>query len=160
MAEQNNYITVLIESLQTKLQVLDKIIERNQAQTVIAEEEKFDMEAFDNNMTQKSELITRLGLLDDGFETVYERVKPELLQHKDKYKEEIKQMQSLISEITDKSIAIQAAETKNRQLIEKHFRFARQELQHARTTTKAASNYYKAMSRVNTVDPQMMDQKK
>lgn len=160
MTEQNNYVIILIDSLQKKLQVLEKIIQMNQDQMKIAQEEKFNMEAFDESITQKDDLIIQLGQLDDGFETVYERVKPELLQHKSAYAKEIQILQNLISQITDKSVIIQTAETRNKLLIEKQFKFARQEIQQARTTSRAASNFYKAMSRVNATEPMMMDEKK
>lgn len=160
MTEQNNYVIILIDSLQKKLQVLEKIVEMNQEQMKIAQEEKFDMEAFDESITKKDDLIIQLGQLDDGFETIYERVKPELLQHKAVYAKEIQTLQNLISMITDKSVIIQAAEARNKQLIEKQFKFVRQEIQQARTTSRAASNFYKAMSRVNTIEPVMMDEKK
>lgn len=160
MTEQNNYVIILIDSLQKKLQVLEKIIQMNQDQMKIAQEEKFNMEAFDESITQKDDLIIQLGQLDDGFETVYERVKPELIQHKSAYAKEIQILQNLISQITDKSVIIQTAETRNKLLIEKQFKFARQEIQQARTTSRAASNFYKAMSRVNATEPMMMDEKK
>ncbi|MEG1847125.1 MAG: flagellar export chaperone FlgN [Lachnospiraceae bacterium] len=160
MTEQKNYLSVLMDSLQKKLQVLDEVIQKNQEQTELMQAERLDTEALDTNMDQKTVLIQRLNELDDGFEAVYERVKPELLQHQAQYADEIHVLQDLISRITDKSVSIQAAEARNKQLAERQFRFARQDIQQARTTTRAASDYYKAMGRNRIVSPQMLDEKK
>lgn len=60
------------------------------------------MEELDANMEQKDGLIQKLTALDDGFETLYERVKEQLSTNKDAYKNQIKRIQELITKVTEK----------------------------------------------------------
>ena len=83
-------------------------MEANEEHAQIAAAKDFDPEAFDVVFDKKDELIKELEQLDRGFSTVYTRVKEELIGNKDAYKEEIAKMQALITEITDKSMNIQA----------------------------------------------------
>ena len=160
MAEQTGYVNVLVDSLQKKIMLLNQIIEKNEEQYEIAKAEKFDMDRFDLNTQNKGRLIKDIQDLDEGFETVYERVKKELVGHKDQYKSQIALLQTLISIITDKGVQIQAAEARNKVLIEKHFKIARQDLQRSRVSTQVASSYYKSMNETRYVNPQTIDHKK
>lgn len=157
---QTGYINALIDSLQKKIMLLNQIIEKNEEQYDIAKAEKFDMERFDLNTQNKGHLIKEIEKLDEGFEIVYDRVKEELTEHREQYKSQIELLQTLISVVTNKGVQIQASEARNKTLIENHFKFARQELQKSRVSTKAASSYYKSMNETRYAAPQMMDHKK
>ena len=98
--------------------------------------------------------------MDDGFEQVYQRIREILAKEKDTYRDEIKKMQELIREITDKSATVQTQELRNRELAVQKFSSIKKEIKKARTTTKAASQYYKNMAKMNVVDSQFLDQKK
>ena len=67
-------------------------------------------------------------------------------------------MQELISEITEKSVSIQAQEARNKGMIENYFARERGQLRQSRQVSKAAYGYYKSMS--NGVSSQLLDQKK
>ena len=160
MPEQNNYIEVMFKSLRKKVLVLDGLIERCEEQADIIQESEIDWDAFDVNVSEKQALIDELVQLDEGFEKVYKRVKTDLTDHKEQYRDEIGEMQELITLITDKSVRIQADEERNRRIIEKSLTAVKKDIRASRTSVKAASDYYKSMSRVNYVDPQFMDRKK
>lgn len=160
MPGRNNYIEIMLESLRKKVLVLDGLIERCEEQSELIQESEIDWEAFDINVSEKQALIEELSQLDEGFEKVYKRVKTDLMDNKEVYRDAIGEMQSLITLITDKSVRIQADEERNRKAIEKSLATVKRDIRASRTSVKAASDYYKSMSRVNYVDPQFMDRKK
>lgn len=154
-----NYLQILEESLCKKIQVLDEIISYNNAQEKLLKE-TVSVEELDANMQKKDELIQKLLKLDEGFEALYERVREQLLANKQAYKTQIKTMQDLISQITEKSVSVQAQEARNKQLVENYFAQEKSQLRQGRQASKAAYDYYKNMSNTNVVPPQIMDQKK
>ena len=160
MDKGSTYITILIQSLEKKIRVLDKIIESNKDQKEILSQEEMDTDRFEANLDEKGRLIDELNLLDDGFQEIYNRVKDELGDNRELYKEEIKRMQKLISDITEKSVTIRAEEERNRAAAAKQFDNMRDNIQVAKRSRQAANVYYSNMSRVNTVDAQFMDKRK
>lgn len=160
MDKGSTYIIILIQSLEKKIKVLDKIIESNQEQKEILSQEDMDTDRFEANLNEKGNLVDELNLLDDGFQDIYDRIKDELGTNREAYKEEIKQMQKLISEITEKSVTIRAEEERNRALAIKQFDSMRGNITTAKRSRQAANTYYSNMSRVNTIDAQFMDKRK
>ena len=112
MAETGQYIEILLESLQKKKTLLEAIQEENQKQEAAVKADG-GLEAFDKTVKKKGRLIRELNGLDDGFETVYARIKEELVQNPTAYRNEIAQMQRLIAEITELSVSVQASEQRN-----------------------------------------------
>ena len=159
---EQNYIMIMLDSLQKKSGVLDNIIKKNEEQTEILKEENTDWDAFDRNADEKSELIDKMDQLDEGFEDLFEKVKAtiETPEGKQKYAIQIKAMQKLISEITEKSVTIQAAETRNKQLVEKCFKQSHQRIGQSRNTSRVARDYYKNMQQTHVVPPAFLDSKK
>lgn len=157
--QDREYIAVLIQSLQKKAEILDQIIEKNKEQKILFTDEDSDPDRLQENMQEKSDFVDQLNELDEGFQQIYDRVKSVL--HKDKaaYAEEIRKMQKLITEITDRSATIQAQEQRNRELAVKRFASVKMGIRKARVSTKAASQYYKSMVKQNVVDSQFMDKK-
>lgn len=156
----DTYLSVLQESLKKKITALKYIEEINNAQEEILKAEGFDMEAFDRTVDEKDSYINELNKLDEGFETLYEKIKAELLPNKAKYAVQIKQLQSLISEITDRSVTIQAQESRNKKMVEQKFARERQNLGRVRISSKAAYGYYQNMSKSGGVNSRFMDEKK
>ena len=105
-------------------------------------------------------MVDQLNQLDEGFQQVYDRIKPALQKDKESYKEEVGIMKQLIAEITEKSTTIQAQEHRNRELAVKRFALVKGNIRQARTSNKVASQYYQNMSRVNVGDSHFMDSKK
>lgn len=155
-----NYLGILEESLLKKLEILDEIDAYNQGQSQLLKKDKVSVEELDENMNHKDELIQRLTALDEGFETLYERIREQLLADRDAYREQIQRLQQLISQITEKSVSIQAQEIRNKNLVEDYFKKERSQIRQHRQSSKAAYNYYRSVNNTNLVMPQMMDQKK
>lgn len=154
------YIQILIESLEKKLVVLDKIIELDKRQLEIATRQPFDMQEYDKSMDEKGVLIDEINRLDAGFTSTYEMIKDEVQANPDKYREKVLVLQDLIREAVDKGNKIEVQEKRNKSAMELAVRTKRQEIRQMKVSTSAATKYYKAMSRINDVDPQLMDRKK
>ena len=156
-----NYLTLLEESLQEKLQVMADIQQYNLKQQEIFQSDNVDIDHFDEYVEEKGKLIDRLTALDNGFESLYVKVSKELENGgREKYKDQIKRLQQLVTEVTETSVTIQAQEARNKKLIEDFFRKEREGIRKGRQSSKAAYDYYKNMNRSNVVPPQFMDSKK
>ncbi len=142
----NTYVTALVESLEKKNRVLDEILEKNKEQKELLSEDPFSFEKFDKNTEEKGVLIYRLNQLDEGFESLYAKVKAELDMYKDAYADKIRRMQELIREITDKSTTIQAEEARNKAALEQVFKSERDKLKSGRSGVKALKSYSQAMN--------------
>ncbi len=154
-----SYLSILQESLEKKLDVLGHIEEIGQVQTEILKKETFDMEAFDRTVDEKDAFVTELIKLDEGFESLYDRIKEEFARDKSSYAGQIKHLQKLISEITDKNVSIQAEESRNKAMLENYFAKERQGLGKVRKSSNAAYGYYKNMNGKQT-DSVFLDKKK
>lgn len=157
--QDKEYIAVLIQSLRKKVELLNRIMEKNKEQKILFSDEASDPDRLEENMQEKSECVDQLNDLDEGFQQVYDRVKSALQQDKEAYREEIHVMQGLIAEITDKSATIQAQEQRNKALAEKRFSTVKKGIRKARASNQAASQYYKNMANLNVVESQFMDKK-
>ncbi len=151
---------ILLQSLEKKTQLLDKIIQQNSVQEDILKQDDLDMDAFDEAINKQGEYIEELDRLDQGFEAVYDRVRAELLQDKSRYRAEIARMQELIQKITDKIVTVNAGNMRNKTLAENQFQKKRTTIGTGASKNKAARNYYNSMNNLNYVSPQFYDSKK
>lgn len=157
---EHSYIEILKRSLEKKSEVLDKIMEENRQMAVVAEAAKFNPDAFDEIFNRKEALIGELNQLDAGFRKVYEHVQSELKENSAEHKEDIARLQELITEITDKSVAIQVEEKRNQTALYNRMDVFKRELVQTKNTRKIMANYYNNMTGRNVVEPQFMDKKK
>ena len=158
--QDKEYIAVLIQSLEKKEELLDKIIEKNKEQKILFTDEDSDPDRLEENMQEKSDFVDQLNELDEGFQQIYDRVKSVLQGDKESYKDEIQRMKELITKITEKGTTVRTQEQRNRELAVKRFSAVKMGIRKARASTKAASQYYKSMAKLNVVDSQFMDKKK
>lgn len=154
------YVAMLVESLEKKIKVLEEIQRISQLQEEILSVSPMDFEQFDSCVDSKDVCIEKLTKLDEGFETLYDRVRQEFLKDRDAYGEQIARMQELISRITDLSVAIQALEERNKKGVEQVILEERKELKKGRRSMSAARNYYRSMNAAGTSEAQFMDKKK
>lgn len=156
----NNYLKILEESLEKKIGILDKLQVLSDEQAAILNSDSMSLEEFDARVDAKDVLITELSKLDEGFDVLYENIKAELNGNKDKYAGQIQTLQRLIQQIMDKSVSIQAQESRNKDMVSSYFKKEKKSLAEGRRTSKAAYDYYKNMNSPAAVAPQFMDQKK
>lgn len=160
MEDIANYLRVLSDSLEQKKNVLLRILEITKRQECIAAEEDLKEEAFSNSVNEKEVLIARLNQLDDGFKSVYERIRQQVVDQGGLYDPEIKHMQNQIRQCVDIGNEIQVLEERNEAKLSSHFKVKRQEYKARASSNQAAKSYHQAMSGVQFRDPFFMDKKK
>lgn len=154
-----NYLSILEESLNKKLQIMEKIQEYNLCQQEIFQGQDVKLEEFDEYVDKKSELIDELTALDNNFETLYQNVSRELQDNREKYAVQIKRLQELVAKVTEESVTIQAQEARNKKAVEDYFRKERTGIAQSRKSSKAVYDYYRRMNQSGTLSSRFMDSK-
>ena len=154
------YIRMMLDILNKKESSLKELPELTTAQERILKGEEFDEDGFDGLMKKKGDQLRKLGEYDEGFQAIYNRVAEELQNDKEEYKEQILEMQRLITEITDLSVKLTALEEKNKTALEVLFREKRQNIRQFKVSKQTADKYYKNMIGMQTGASYFMDQKK
>ena len=158
--DNQTYIDVLKDSLEKKVMVLDKLLEKTLSQEKIISTSPFDNEEFDQAYEDKEVLINQLSELDEGFEQIYDHVKGILSTNKLDHKDDIIQLQSLIRQITDKSTELQAIEIKNKKKLDVIFTNRKKEIKDYKINSQTASSYYKNMADQHQGQSYFYDKKK
>lgn len=151
---------ILLQSLEKKNELLDRMIAQNRAQEQILKQEEFDMDAFDEAIDQQTSCVEELDKLDRGFEAVYDRVREELIGNKVRYRSEIARMKEQIQQITDKIVTLNAGNMRNKMLAENQFKKRQNAIGTGMSKNRVAKNYYNSMNNLNFVSPQFYDNKK
>ncbi len=125
---KNSYVKILIESLEDKDRVLDEILVADAEQARLFKEENPDLDDIHKSQERIGILAEKLDKLNDGFQSVYDRVKKELQDNKELYKDDIKRMQELITTITGKAVKIEAEQNRNKADAERIFKDKRKNL--------------------------------
>lgn len=160
MGENQRYVGILLDTLEKKQGVLREILLLTQEQETVCKQSEYDEERMSELMNKKEVQIAKLNELDEGFGRVYSRVRLEVRDHKDDYKEEILKMQEYIRSCTDLGNGIMVLEDRNRSRIEQIFMGKRNEYKLSRAKTAVASNYLKTMNNTKIMSAYFVDQKK
>lgn len=158
--DNKNYVNILLQDLRKKKQVLDKMIQANEKQRDALEDPNLDPDDFDVIVGEKGRLIEQLEQLDDGFAQIYERVREPLQNEKEQYTDEIREMQQLIRQLTEKSADIEAQEKRNKALMTQKFTSVRKQVREVRSSQKVVNQYYQNMMKSKFINPQFLDDKK
>ena len=150
---------MLQDSLRKKLEILDKIMTCQKEESDMLKGGSMDRDVFDRSMTEKVELAESIDSLDDGFEKVYDRIREEMIAHKEGYVNQIRALQNMISEISEKNVLIQAEENRIRLEVENYAKRESAALRQRRDNGKAARSYYNNMKKLNYVGSQFMNKK-
>lgn len=156
----DTYLDMLQDSLKKKLDILNRIMDCQREESDMLKDENMDRDAFDRNITEKVELAESIDSLDDGFEQVYDRIREEMVNNKAKYAVQIKNMQNMIAEISEKNVLIQAEENRIKLEVNNYAKRESAALRLRRDNGKAARSYYNNMKKLNYVGSQFMDKKK
>ena len=146
----NSCLSILSDTLDRKINVLHRIQKYNELQEQAFSSDYVDIDSFDRALEEKEILIQELMKLDQGFETLYERVKEQLALCRQEYKEQIRELQEKITVITELSNSVQVKEARNKKLVEKYFLKQRNNIKQGRQRAKAAYGYQQNMSGTST----------
>lgn len=140
------YLNVLIDTLRKKEELLNTLIKLTKEQENILADSILPLDRFDSVMEEKDKVIDHLNQAENGFEAIYQRVEKELPANKDQIKPEILKIQQLIRNITDKSMVIQAMESRNKDKLVMQLAGRRQEIRSFKATNHAADRYHQNMA--------------
>ena len=155
-----SYLQILQDSLDKKLELLIRIEEKSLEQAAMLKNSEVDLAVVDANMDEKAELIEEVLSIDNGFESIYEKIREQLIANKENFKDEIKNLKAQIERVTEKSASIQAIEARNKAQMEVVFNSQKKSLQGKRNAMSVARDYYQNMNNVKHVTPQFLDRKK
>ncbi len=153
----DSYIAILKESLIKKSAVLDRIIEIDEELMKTLNANPSELETFDRYLEEKEEAIQELDRLDDGFESVYDKVSELLQTQKETYASDIRELQRLTREVTGKTMTAQNAEARARQAVDGFFQKKKGEIRDRRKSTRVTA-YYQAQGMGRGVPPTFMDE--
>lgn len=161
MESDKTYIEILVYSLQTKVKVLEDIIALTKEQEILLSQgSSMDIDEFNRTTEAKGPLIDKINELNNGFETLYERIKDEFQKNKMKYAVEITQLQELIKVVTDKSVQIQATEKRNHVKLKVYLEAKKTEIKEFKKSSKTVSSYYKNMANLHQGQSYFLDKRK
>ncbi|SHO48755.1 hypothetical protein [Anaerocolumna xylanovorans] len=148
MAKDQNavYINILLDTLYKKEELLTSLMGITREQEKLLEEKDFSMDKFDTAMEEKEKLIRNLNMLEDGFEALYQRVEKELHARNSEYQQSILKAQQLIRSITEKSVNLQALESKNKEKLLFFLAGKRQEIRSFKNSSQVADRYQQNMT--------------
>ena len=156
-----SYLDMMEESLDQKIEILEKASENNNMYKVILESDgNLDVNAIQQSLDEKSIIIDRINELNNGFTALFGRVEQELENNKEMYKDQIRSMQDKIRRISDLSASIEVQEERNKKLTEKYLGNEHGRLKNNKLSAGAAYSYYETMSKSRIITPQFYDKKK
>lgn len=152
------YLDMMEDSLRKKIEIMKQIevqngIQKEALETIGGPDE----DAFDKSVNIKGELIDKLTELNDGFDSLYEKVGKELDGKKDKYRSQIQRMQDLIRDITDLSNTLEVQESRNKELADNYFSNTRQGMRTGKQSAAAALKYHVTMNKSANIQPHFID---
>ena len=159
-AKGMTYIRMMLDVLNKKEIHLKKLLEFTEEQEKLLKEENFDETEFTRLIEKKDGMIRKIEEFDSGFQSIYNRVAEEMKEHKGAYKEQILEMQRLITGITDLGVKLSALEEKNKTVLEPKLREKRLGIRQFKVSKQTADKYYKNMIGMQTGASYFMDQKK
>lgn len=148
------YLTIMIESLKKKQTIYDSLLQKTIAQGECLNGKDYETanwSQFEVLIIEKEDAIDKANELDTGFDQLFDRVKKDLDSHKDEYKAQIKELQSLITVLTDTGVKIATSEERNRQDIDRIMTAAKAGIGKVRKNMKATSGYITSMYGGNAV---------
>lgn len=160
MNQTVTYVNILQESLIRKKKYLEEILSLTREQETLANQKKFDENAFGDIIDKKDVLINNVNEIDKGFTSVYDRVRKEIVEDKEQYSEVLKSMQQLIKSCVDLGMEIEALEERNRAALERVFAVGFKGIRQVKQSNHVANKYYKSMSNGAVNDSVFYDRKK
>lgn len=160
MADTTLYVDILRDSLVRKKGYLSEVLELTVSQGKLAKADGFDETTFEELMDRKEVLIGNINEIDKGFTSVYDRVRTELLENKENYRDVLVEIQKLIRECVDIGMKIEAEEERNRHSLEQAFSTKFKGIRQLKQSKNVANKYYKSMANGMVNDSMLYDTKK
>lgn len=154
-----NYVQVLIDTITKKEETLRKILEITKQQEVISKQDTYASEEMEKTLNEKEIQISRLNYLDEGFQSVYDRVGSEIRNHIDVYRQDVLVLQDKIRICTEIGNEIMVLEERNRNRFNTLFSKAHTDYSTVKSKASVAQNYFKTMNNSKVMDAYFVDKK-
>lgn len=154
------YLSLLIDVVNKKENLLDQLILDTIKQSYCFSDTDFNDEKYDEIYQKKEALIKEIETLDEGFESLYQRVREEMSTNRYEYEQEIKKLQSKIRTITDRIVRLQKLEADNKVKFDVFLRNKRKQIKDYSVNKRTAAAYYKNMMSQYTNESYLYDRTK
>lgn len=155
------YVMILKDSISNKVHVLEKLMELTKRQGELARSGNPDVREFDDLLDEKGQQIDMLNMLDDGFVSIYEKVKDEITDNAAIYKNELLEIRKMIDKATDIGVRLEALEHENKQYIEAFIANKKAEVKNFKQSKNMTASYAKNMANQHSeATSYFMDKKK
>lgn len=154
-----NYVQVLIDTITKKEETLRKILEITRRQELLSKQEVYSSDEMEETLNEKEIQIARINYLDEGFQSVYDRVRSEVRNNIEKYRQDVLTLQERIRTCTEIANEIQVLEERNRNRFSTLFSKTRSEYSTSKTRANVAQNYFKTMNNSKVMDAYFVDKK-
>lgn len=155
------YLNIMLDSLKKKDRILTGLLAETKKQSELLAAETLDYDAFDETISEKEKLLTKLSEADDGFMDMYGRVKDALAANGFGYRNQVEEAKVLVKRQMEQSFELQALEEKNKNRLAIHLSKGKQKIKDFKISSKTAAAYYKNMSNKHQEgDSYFLDRKK
>ncbi|MCH5266038.1 MAG: flagellar export chaperone FlgN [Lachnospiraceae bacterium] len=155
MATENRngvYVSMMVDSLKRKETILSELLSYTKEQEEMLKQEELDADRFNETLELKGSRIDELGTIDEGFDTMFKLVEKEIKANSSQYKEEVQTMQTLIGQVSELGMQIQALERQNSERFKKYLAKERKVIHDYRINSKTASGYYQNMANTHKAE--------
>lgn len=161
MESDKTYILILRDSINNKIHILENLIELTESQAVLVKKSNPGVEEFEAILDDKDRQIEMLNMLDDGFANVYDKIRSDITDNPAAYRDEIEQIQALITKAVELGSRLEAMEHSNRELIEDFISRKKSEVKQFRANKNMVGSYNRNMPNQHmSSDSYFMNQKK
>lgn len=143
------YVAMMLDALKRKKDILRRVMEKTREQETLLKDEEMDPDQFMETVDQKGAMIDELNEIDEGFDALFQHVADDITVDRMAYKDQIRQMQTLIGEVSELGIQIQALEHQNSGHFKVYLANQRKNIREFHVNHKTASSYYQNMANVH-----------
>ncbi|MCR5332199.1 MAG: flagellar export chaperone FlgN [Lachnospiraceae bacterium] len=144
--ENATLINILNDTLKKKEEVLRSLSAATQKQSELLDVSDLDIDAFNRLVDEKEKLLEKLESLDEGFMSLYEKVRNVLAEDAGAYADQVKTTQELVRRQTELSTGLQTAEERNKAKMTIYLSHGHQKIRDFKVSSQTAAAYYKNMS--------------
>ena len=156
---EQKYIQIMIQNLNNKVNILERMAEVNIRQKNLLEKSKFELNEYDAIFEEKSELLRQIQVLSSEFETLYVKIKDNLQVYKTQYVDDIEDIQRLICKTMEQTKILQELEANNKACFTQKMAQIKDIAKSMRTSARVVGQYQQNMQNFSFIDPQFLDNK-
>lgn len=145
-------LDIIIETLQKKSKTLEEILNYTKEQTTLLEQEEFNLDDFNKTIDEKEARINKVMELDEGFKSIYEKVRLYLEPNKELYKDKISIMKQNVVEIGNLNVAIKVQEERNKLQFSNKIKEEKTKIKEFRKSKQTVANYYSNINKQRSTE--------